>query len=653
MCCWFALKRGEHKMGKGEVNLPEHLKEKLATLPDCPGVYMFKDSEGKVIYVGKASSLRNRVRSYFTPSSSRSYWHSRLIGHIFDLEYLTTCSEKEALILEGNLIKFYRPRFNIRFKDDKRYPFLKVPIEEPFPPLIVVRTPKDDGALYFGPFTSGKALKETIELIKKVFGVRTMTLIGDRRVSGCPWRDASKRMPRACIEYHIMRCSGPCIGAISEDEYRKLVKDVCSFLDGRHTQVIEELRKQMMEAAERLEFEKAARLRDQIFAVESIIERQSVVIGVSEDVDAYGYAEKGGLACIQMLMVRSGRLIGSQSFIVCSQDARSPADLISVFLKQHYSSPITIPQTIVLPMRIEDQEVIAEWLSDKRCGKVTIVFPVKGKLKELLEIAQQNAQQSLNAEIERSEREEQIINQALKSLMHYLGMERLPRRIECFDISNIHGQVAVASMVVFQDGRPEKKSYRRFTIKTLEGIPNDYAMMKEVLRRRFLRLINGDEKFAQPPDLLLVDGGRGQLNCALQVLDELGISNISVAALAKEHELIYVPSQAVPIALPYNDPALLLLQRIRDEAHSFAIRHHRMRRGKLAFRSILDGVPGIGEKRKQRLLMRFGSLEALKKASVEELASVPGMTVKVAKRLFEFLRGLEVEQPRSLSEHKP
>jgi len=621
-------------MGKRKANLPEHLKEKLATLPDCPGVYMFKDSEGKVIYVGKASSLRNRVRSYFTPSSIRSYWHSRLIGHIFDLEYLTTCSEKEALILEGNLIKFYRPRFNIRFKDDKRYPFLKVPINEPFPPLIVVRTPKDDGALYFGPFTSGKALKETIELIKKVFGVRTMMLIGDRRVSGCPWRDTSKRMPRACIEYHIMRCSGPCVGAISEDEYRKLVNDVCSFLEGRHTQVIEELRKQMMEAAEKLEFEKAARLRDQIFAVESIIERQSVVIGVSEDVDAYGYAEKGGLACIQMLMVRSGRLIGSQSFIVCSQDAKSPTDLISVFLKQHYSAPITIPQTIVLPMQIEDQEVIAEWLSDKRGGKVTIVLPVKGKLKELLEMAQQNAQQSLNAEIERSEREEHILNQALKSLMHYLGMERLPRRIECFDISNIYGQVAVASMVVFQDGRPEKKSYRRFTIKTVEGIPND-------------------EKFAQPPDLLLVDGGRGQMNCALQVLNELGISNISVAALAKEHELIYVPSQSAPIALPYNDPALLLLQRIRDEAHSFAIRHHRMRRRKLAFRSILDEVPGIGEKRKQRLLMRFGSLEALKKASVEELASVPGMTVEVAKRLFEFLKGLEVEKPRLLSEHEP
>ncbi|MCS7252752.1 MAG: excinuclease ABC subunit UvrC [Armatimonadota bacterium] len=628
----------------------ERLRSKLAALPDCPGVYMFKDSDGKVIYVGKASSLRNRVRSYFASSGERNPWHYKLRQRIHDIEYLTTRTEKEALILEGNLIKFYRPQFNIRFKDDKHYPFLKIPFQEPFPPLLIVRATKDDGALYFGPFTSSKALKETIDIIKRTFGMRVMTLVGNRRLSGCPWRDTSKLMPRACLEYHIMRCSGPCIGAVSEEDYGRLVKDVCAFLDGRHTQVIEELRRQMMEAAQKLEFERAAKIRDQIFAIERVIEKQSVVIGACEDVDAYGYAEKGGWACIQMLTVRSGRLIGSQSFIVRSQDAKSPADLLSAFLKQHYSSLVPIPQSIILPMPIEDAKVISEWLSDKRGSKVTVQVPLRGKLKELLNIAQQNAEQALASELEQSEREQRFLQEALESLRRYLALDRQPRRIECFDISNLHGHVAVGSMVVFQDGRPDKSSYRRFTIKMHEGFPDDYAMMREVLKRRFSRLLTGDEKFSTPPDIVLVDGGKGQANCAIQVLNELGLSSIKVAGLAKEHELIYLPSEPAPIALPYNDPALLLLQRIRDEAHSFAIRHHRTRRRKFALRSVLDGVHGIGSVRKQRLLMRFGSLEELKRASVDELASVPGMTRDVAKRLWEFLHTEQASHSANLEQ---
>lgn len=628
----------------------ERLHSKLVTLPDCPGVYMFKDGDGKVIYVGKASSLRNRVRSYFTSSAERSPWHRKLRQRICDVEYLVTRTEKEALILEGNLIKFYRPQFNIRFKDDKRYPFLKIPLQEPFPPLLIVRTPKDDGALYFGPFTSGKALKETVDIIKRTFGMRVMTLVGDRRLSGCPWRDTSKRMPRACLEYHIMRCSGPCTGAISEEDYKRVVREVCAFLEGRHTKVVEELRRHMMEAAERLEFERAAKIRDQIFAIERIVEKQSVVIGTHDDVDAYGYAERGGWACIQMLIVRSGRLIGNQSFIVHSRDAKSPSDLLSAFLKQHYSSLVPIPQRIILPMPIEDADVMSEWLSDKRGDKVTVQVPTRGKLKELIDIAQQNAEQALTAELEQSEREQRLIQEALESLQRHLSLDRLPKRIECYDISNLHGHIAVGSMVVFQDGRPDKSSYRRFTIKMHEGLQDDYAMMREVLKRRFMRLLSGDEKFSASPDLVLVDGGKGQVNCALQVLNELGLSEIKVAGLAKEHELIYLQDEPAPIALPYNDPALLLLQRIRDEAHSFAIRHHRARRRKYALRSLLDEVPGIGEVRKRRLLMRFGSLEGLKRASIDELASVPGMTRDVAMRLWEFLHAEQAEHVEGLEQ---
>ncbi len=627
----------------------ERLRSKVAAMPDCPGVYMFKDGDGKVIYVGKASSLRNRVRSYFISSAERSPWHHKLRQRMRDVEYLVTRTEKEALILEGNLIKLYRPQFNIRFKDDKRYPFLKIPMHEPFPPLLIVRTPKDDGALYFGPFTSGKALKETVDIIKRAFGMRVMVLIGDRRLSGCPWRDTSKRMPRACLEYHIMRCSGPCIGAISEEDYSRVVREVRAFLEGRHTKVVEELRHQMMEAAEKLEFERAARIRDQIFAIERVVEKQSVVIGTCEDVDAYGYAERGGWACIQMLIVRSGRLIGSEPFIVHSTDAKSPADLLSAFLKQHYSSLVPIPQSVILPMPIEDADVMSEWLSDKRGDKVTVRVPTRGKLKELLDIAQQNAEQALIAELEQSERKQHLIQEALESLQRCLSLDRQPKRIECFDISNLHGHIAVGSMVVFLDGRPDKSSYRRFTIKMHEGLQDDYAMMREVLRRRFMRLLSGDEKFMTPPDLLLVDGGRGQVNCAVQVLNELGLSGIKVAGLAKEHELIYLPNEPAPIALPYNDPALLLLQRIRDEAHSFAIRHHRARRRKFALRSLLDEVPGIGEVRKRRLLMRFGSLDGLKRASIDELASVPGMTREAAMRLWEFLH---TEQAAHHEEHE-
>ncbi|HID08161.1 MAG TPA: excinuclease ABC subunit C, partial [Armatimonadetes bacterium] len=346
--------------------LREQLHEKLMTLPEAPGVYMFKDVRGKVIYVGKASVLRNRVRSYFHIGAVRSPWQCKLLERLHDFEYITTRSEKEALILEGNLIKIYHPPFNIRFKDDKRYPFLKIPLDDPYPPLMIVRMPKDDNALYFGPYTSGKALHETLETIKHTFGMRIITMVGDRRASGCPWRDTSKQMPRACLEYHIMRCCGPCIGAVTHAEYQAIVREVRAFLEGHHEQVVEELRRQMFNAAEQLEFEKAARLRDRIFAIERIVERQSVVVGVREDIDAFGYAWRAGFACIQMLLVRSGRVVGNQPFFIRIEEGRSAADILGAFLKQHYSSLVPIPQMVLVPVAIEDADVMAQWLSDKR-----------------------------------------------------------------------------------------------------------------------------------------------------------------------------------------------------------------------------------------------------------------------------------------------
>jgi excinuclease ABC subunit C len=626
------------------LKMPQRLAEKLAALPEAPGVYLFKDRHGRVLYVGKTVNLRARVRSYFQGEDLSRPWLREMVGKIADLEVLTTRTEKEALILECNLIKLHRPPFNIRFKDDKTYPFLKVTLNEPFPALIITRQPKDDGARYFGPYPDGRALRETVELLKRLFGIRTLTVVNERRKSGCPWRDTSKLLPRACLEFHLHRCSGPCVNAISPDEYRRTAQRLCEFLEGRTGEVLRQLEQAMWEAAEREEFEKAAKLRDQIRAIQAITERQAVHLPVRDDIDAYAFASEMGLGCVQMLLVRSGMLVGDQHFIVRIGEGQSAAEILSAFVKQRYSAGVPVPKIVLLPVELDDAAVIAEWLSEKRGEPVTVRTAKSGVLRDLLDLAERNARQALREELQREEQERLSREFALRSLQTHLNLSTLPRRIECYDISTTMGVETVGAMVVFVDGKPAKSEYRRFRIKgawvmdeaTGKPRPDDYAAMREVLTRRFRHYFDGDPKFAELPDLLVVDGGKGQLSVAMQVLKEFGLQ-IPVAALAKEHELLYVPHSEAPIALPFHSPALHLLQRLRDETHRCAIRFHRQRRTKRTLRSLLDEVPGIGVARKKALLQHFGSLEALMRASVDELLKVPHMTRPVAERLWAFL----------------
>lgn len=618
--------------------------EKIAALPEGCGVYLFKDEQGRVLYIGKAVNLRNRVRSYFQTEDTSRPWLRRMIPRIADIEVITTRNEKEAFILECNLIKLHRPAFNIRFKDDKGYPFLKVTLNDPFPALIVTRQPREDGARYFGPYPDGKALRETIEFLKRTFGIRTLTVVNERRKSGCPWRDTNKSLPRACLEYHLHRCSGPCIGAIEKEEYRRTALMVCEFLEGRREEIVEQLEREMWEAAEREEFEKAAKLRDQIKAIQTIIERQAVHLSIREDIDVYAFASEMGLGCVQMLLVRGGALLSDQRFFVRVSEGQSAAEVLGAFVKQRYSSGVPVPKIVLLPVELEDSNLIAEWLSERRGEPVTIYTATSGVMRDLLDIAEQNAKQALREELLREEREKVTRDFALHSLQSHLNLPSKPHRIECYDISTTMGIETVGSMVVFIDGKPEKSEYRKFKIKgswVVDGTtgkprPDDYAAMKEVLTRRFKHYLEGDPKFQELPDLILVDGGKGQLSIALQVLKEFEL-NIPVAALAKEHELLYVPHFETPIALPFNSPALHLLQRIRDESHRFAVKYHRKRRAQKTFRTILDEIPGIGPTRKKALLQHFGSLEALMRASIDELSRVPHMTRKAAEALKDFL----------------
>jgi excinuclease ABC subunit C len=620
------------------------LAEKFSALPEGPGVYLFKDKQGRILYIGKAVNLRNRVRSYFHGEDAYRPWLREMVQKIADIEVLTTRNEKEALILECNLIKLHRPPFNIRFKDDKAYPFLKVTLNEPFPALIVTRQPKEDGARYFGPYPDGKALRETIEFLKRTFGIRTLTVVNERRKSGCPWRDTTKPLPRACLEYHLHRCSGPCVNAISQEEYRQIAVQVCEFLEGRRNEIVKQLEQFMWEAAEREEFEKAAKLRDQIRAIQTVTERQAVHLPIREDIDAYAFASEMGLGCVQMLLVRGGMLLSDQHFVVRVAEGQSAAEILSAFVKQRYSSGVPVPKIVLLPVELEDADLIAEWLSEKRGEPVAVRTAASGVLRDLLDIAERNAKQALREELFREEQEKIAREYALRSLQSHLNLPSVPHRIECYDISTTMGVETVGSMVVFVDGKPEKSEYRKFRVKgawileetTGKPQPDDYAAMREVLTRRFRHYFDGDPKFSQLPDLLLVDGGKGQLSVALQVLKEFKL-NLPVAALAKEHELLYLPHSEAPIALPFNSPALHLLQRIRDEAHRFALKFHRKRRTQRALRTILDEVPGIGPVRKKALLQHFGSLDALMKASVDELAKVPHMNRQAAKALWEFL----------------
>jgi len=612
------------------VERRSRLREKLDSLPAKSGVYLMKDARGEIIYVGKASNLRSRVRSYFYASAEHSPRTRHLVRAIHDLEFIVTDSEVEALILENTLIKRHQPRYNVRLKDDKRYPYVKISWQEPFPRIFSTRRMIQDGARYFGPYTSVQALHQTLDLLRKIFPYRTCT----RRITG---NDS-----RPCLYYYIGRCAGPCIGAISQEEYRAMIEQVCLFLEGKVDPIVADLEAKMRDAAERLDFERAARLRDQLQAIARVSERQKVVFTAGGDQDVVGLARADGDACVQVFFIRQGKLIGREYFLLEGTKDQDEREVVTSFVKQFYDKAAYVPPELLLPHEVEEAPVIERWLRDKRGSKVTLKVPRRGVKRELVEMAAENALQTLAHLRSQWLMEEEKSVQALSQLQEALGLSHPPIRIEGYDISTIHGSQTTGSMVVFVKGAPRKSDYRRFRIRSVKGV-DDYAALQEVLERRFKRLTIEKELAEQPgrkkdswsilPDLILIDGGKGQLSAAQEVLAKYGLDHVAVASLAKREEELFVPQQPEPILLERGSPALFLVQRVRDEAHRFAVSYHRRLRQKRGVASTLEEIPDIGPRRRQALLKAFGSLEAIRQASIEELAAVPGMTRRAAEQV--------------------
>lgn len=612
------------------------LETKLRLLPDRPGVYLMKDEQGNIIYVGKATSLRQRVRSYFQNSRHHTPKEVSLVEKVRDLDTIVVDSPVEALILEGNLIKQHRPRYNVRLRDDKHYPYLKITLDEEFPRILVVRTMKQDGARYFGPYTSSTAMNETLRVLKEIFPVRS-----------CKSREVDQKT-RPCLNAHINKCAAPCAGEISPEEYREMIRQVILFLEGKRQKIVRELEKKMELAAENLQFEKAARLRDRIAAIKQVTEKQKVENASFQDRDVLALAQSRGQAVVQVFFVRQGKVTGRERFFLTNAEDDDQGILLRVFIQQYYGHAEYIPPEIVVPGAVEDQELLIGWLTEKRGRKVQITVPCRGDKKRLVDLVRRNAEIVLDQYLSASDRRREEAAAALEQLREELGLPKTPHRIECYDISNIQGTNAVGSMVVFLGGEPKPACYRRFKIKTVEG-PNDFASLQEVLTRRIsrgreerinireARLDSQDAKFADFPDLIIIDGGKGQLSAVKEVLDRFEIS-VAVFGLAKEFEQLFRPGEKDPIILPGGSPAFYLIQRIRDEAHRFAITYHRKLRSKEQIKSILDEVPGIGPARKKALLKTFGSVNRIAQASLEELALAEGMNRPMAEAVYYFFR---------------
>jgi excinuclease ABC subunit C len=597
--------------------------EQLKTVPAKPGVYLFKDIQGKTVYVGKAASLRNRLRSYLSPNANLSPKLERLVARISDFETIVTDSEQEALILECNLIKKYRPSYNVRLKDDKTFPYLRIDIESDWPSVRVTRRFHKNGDRYFGPFANAKSLRQTLRLIKKIFPFRSCT----KTITG---KDS-----KPCLEYHINQCLGPCVGAVSKEDYHDVIKQVILFLEGKQELVLRDLRHKMGKASQQLQFEKAALIRDQIQAIEEVIEGQRIAITVRGDHDAIALAQTKDLAYAEIFFIRSNKLTGRDYILLDGIHDEEPSQIMTSFIKQYYASASSIPPVLLLQYPIEEPEVIIKWLTNQRGAAVKLHVPRRGAKKQLIDIVAENARQGL--ELYKA-KHSTIIKSALvlEELQERLSLPRIPLRIEGYDISNIRGNLAVGSMTVFEKGQPKPANYRRFRIRSVAGI-DDYAMIQEVLRRRFRRSLATNDKWSITPDLILIDGGKGHLNAALEVLKELGLNSIPAASLAKEKEEVFITGKTEPLDIPQTSAALYLLQRIRDEAHRFALGYHRRLRHKEITASALDGIPGIGPKRKKALLKKFGSVRGIKDATVGELSKVTGMSTNLAKKLKECL----------------
>ncbi len=636
--------------------MAESLVERLKSVPHRPGVYLFRDEGGQVVYVGKAASLRGRMRSYFGAPTSMEARLRNLRAAIADFEYVVTHTEQEALHLEATLVKRHQPFFNVRLKDDKHYPYLKVDLADPFPRVYIARRVEDDGARYFGPFASASSVRTTLDIAKKLFPWRTCTMT----ITG--------REPRPCLEYFIHRCIAPCASYCTEEEYGDVIRQTTMFLEGRTEEVLGNLKAQMEAASQALEFEGAAAIRDQIHSIERVTEAQTVATTRPTDEDVFGLARIDGEAAVQALFVRGTKLIGTDHFTLDGAKDTSDGEVLASFLKQFYRSAAYVPRRVLVPIEVPETDLLADWLTERRvarsdgrrAGRVVLAVPKRGEKRRLVGMAQANAREALEQERARWLADRGKTQAALEELQEELNLPHPPRRVECYDISNIQGTNAVGSMVLFVDGQPRPKEYRRFKIRTVRGA-DDFAMMAEVLKRRFRKatapaersdasLAAGDGGGAAPsaaeakaqawrtlPDLLIVDGGKGQLTVALDAMRDLGVEQVPAAGLAKRREELFVKDMTEPIVLPRTSQALYLVQRVRDEAHRFAVTYHRGLRGKKAVQSALDAVPGVGPKKKRALLRKFGSVKAVREAPVEEIAATVGFTRSLAEKVKELV----------------
>ncbi len=624
------------------MEISEKIQGILATLPAKPGCYIYHNAEGAIIYVGKAISLKNRVRSYFHADSSHDAKTRRLVRDIVDIEWIVVGSELEALILEMNLIKKHRPKYNIRLKDDKRYPYIKISWGEAFPKITVTRQMTEDGSRYFGPYTSAWAVYQTLEVLRKIFPYLTC----DREITG--------QDKRACLYYDIKLCNAPCIGAVSQAGYRQMISDLMEFLGGHSDEIVTRMQNDMQKAADEMRFEKAAALRDQLKAIQSIIERQKVVFGSDYlDSDVLAMARTDGEACVQIFFIRGGKLIGREYFILEGTEDTADTEVMSEFVKQFYTEAANIPEQVMLPQEIEERIIISQWLRSKRGGrKVELLVPKDGQPHDLVQMAAENASETLQALRAQWQADAHKQETALSELQKELKLSSPPNRIECYDVSHTQGVATIGAMIVFEQGVPSKKLYRKFNIdSTSIGKPDDFASMEEMLTRRFRRWKGSqdasaplsvnqdpgykpDASFSFLPDLIIIDGGKGQLSRVVKVLEHFELfDKVPVVGLAKQEEEIFFPHNSQPLILPRHSQGLYLVQRIRDEAHRYGITAHRKKRSKLGLASQLDSIPGIGPNRRKALLKHFGSIDKIREASIEELAAVKGMNETAAESI--------------------
>jgi excinuclease ABC subunit C len=620
------------------MDISEKLQGILATLPAKPGCYIYRNAEGTIIYVGKAISLKNRVRSYFHSDSSHDAKTRRLVRDIVDIEWIVVGSELEALILEMNLIKKHRPKYNIRLKDDKRYPYIKIHWNEPYPKVTVTRQMVEDGSRYFGPYTSAWAVYQTLEALRRIFPYLTC----DREITGLD--------KRACLYFDIKLCTAPCIGAVDQAGYRQMISDLMEFLSGHSEDIVTRLEAEMLKASEEMRFEKAAALRDQLKAVSSIIERQKIVFASDyKDSDVLAMARTDGEACVQIFFIRGGKLIGREYFILEGTEDTDNQEVMTEFLKQFYTEAANIPEQVMIPeeIKMEEASIISQWLKSKRGGhKVELFVPKDGQPHDLVEMAAENASETLQALRAQWQADAHKQEQALGELQSALKLSAPPNRIECYDVSHTQGVATVGAMIVFEQGTPAKNLYRKFNIdSTSIGAPDDFASMEEMLMRRFRRWRSAEETKPAPgfkkdasfsflPDLIIIDGGKGQLGRVVKVLEQFGLfDKVPVVGLAKQEEEIFFPHNSQPLLLPRHSQGLYLVQRIRDEAHRYGITAHRARRTKQGLASQLDSIPGIGPARRKALLKHFGSMDKIKEATLEELAAVKGMNGNAAESI--------------------